>query len=367
MASVVIIHAADDTLPARALGEKLRLAKLEPVFEKAAGEERQNAVKNAAVAIVLWSPRSLSDQGVIADASFARSKGKMLQACMQSTQPPDQFRNDKAVNLTGWRGEDDFQAWRELADLVTRKAGVAPLPPPAPRPPSGFFQPGRPVDAPPPPRNPAQPQPRAQQQRPQQQRPQQAPRATPAAQRSAPTAAPRAAGGGGERKKGGGMAIALIALVAIAAAGGGGFFFWQQSQAGASASAWEAVDTGNANALRAFLANEPGQFRDEAETALAELDRTSFAAAMADGGIEALQAYLQDFPDSENALAARGRIAELQTAQQAAAPTPIDPAAQAPAPAADPVPAPPAPDQQGPTQIAPAPAPDTPAETPPPG
>ncbi|MBX3511933.1 MAG: toll/interleukin-1 receptor domain-containing protein, partial [Hyphomonadaceae bacterium] len=143
MPSVVILHAAEDALPARALAEKLRQAKLTPVIETGSGDAAREAVKSAVVTIALWSPRSVTQQALAEDAAFARGKSKLLHATMQSAQPPEQFRNDKPIDLTGWRGEDDFAPWRALADQVTSKAGVAPLPPPAPRPPSGFFQPGR--------------------------------------------------------------------------------------------------------------------------------------------------------------------------------------------------------------------------------
>ena len=108
MASVAIIHAAEDALPARALAEKLRQAKLTVVLEKNAGEEQRNAAKDAKVTVVLWSPRSNGQQALIEDAQFAKGKSKLLHACMQNAAAPDAFKNDKIINLTGWRVEDDF-------------------------------------------------------------------------------------------------------------------------------------------------------------------------------------------------------------------------------------------------------------------
>jgi hypothetical protein len=147
MATVAIIHAAEDTLPARALAEKLRAAKLSVQLELPPGEELREAVKGASAVVALWSPRSVEQSAVIDEVAAARAKG-VIHARMQNAANPAQFRNDKSIDLTGWRGEDEFPAWRELAKAVTAKAGVAPLPPPAPRPPSGFFQPGG-VNAPP--------------------------------------------------------------------------------------------------------------------------------------------------------------------------------------------------------------------------
>lgn len=321
MATVVVIHAADDTLPARALAEKLRQAQLSVIIEKQPGEELRNAVKSAAVTIALWSPRSTTQPALIEEVAAARGKTNIIHAGMQSAPAPEQFRGEPIVNLTGWRGEDDFPAWRELAQLVTSKAGVAPLPPPAPRPPSGFFQPGRPGEAGAPP---------APQQRPsQQQRTQPAPQQRTAATspRPQPQAAPRPApepratsAHDDEPKKGGnGLVIGIIAVVALAVIGGGAFYFMTQ-QGGQSAAAWEQVDRGDPDALRAFIETANGEARTEAQAALRELENNAYQEARAANTIEALQSFLADFPDSEHSIAARGRIAELQSLP----PTPVE-------------------------------------------
>lgn len=319
MPTVVIIHAADDTLPARALAEKLRQAKLTVVVEKQ-GEDLREAAKSAQAAVALWSPRSAADAAMVGDVTFVRGKSKLVHALMQNTPLPDAFRGDKAANLTGWRGEDDFLGWRDLAKLVTERAGVAPLPPPAPRVDSGFFAPGR-VDpanaanagaaAQTAPRRAATPPP--QRQAP----PQSAPRAAappprPAAPRTAPP--PRDYAPEPEReKKGGGMMIVIIALVVLVLGGGGGYFWWSQQQnAHAASTAWESIDRNDPGALRAFIASQSGPVKQEAQAALSQLEERSYEAASDTDTVEALQGFLHDFPDSQHALAARGRIAELQ-------------------------------------------------------
>ncbi|HRP10375.1 MAG TPA: hypothetical protein PLK37_05020 [Terricaulis sp.] len=313
MPSVVIIHAADDALPARALGEKLRLANLTPVIEKAPGEERQNAVKNAALAIALWSPRSVADAGVAGDVAFAAGRGQLVHACMQSVQPPGDFRGAEWVDLTGWRGEDEFPAWRQLAALATEKAGVAPLPPPADRPPSGFFQPGR--TAP-------QPQPQPQARAPE-------PVRAPPPPRPAPAAPPRAAAPPPrppeprEEKSGPNMALIGIITFVVVALAGGGWFFLTQSQSGAGAGEWAQVDQTDPDEIRAFIENASGGARSQAQAALNQLDQSRYAAAREADTIEALEAYVADFPRSEHTLAARGRIAELRSQPAAPAETPI--------------------------------------------
>lgn len=384
MATVAIIHAAEDALPARALAEKLRQAKLTVVLERQSGDDVRAAVKDAKVTVALWSPRAITQAPLVEDASFARGKSKLVHAVMQNAQVPDAFRGDPGVNLTGWRGEDDFAAWRDLAKLVTDRAGVAPLPPPQPRPASGFFQPGR-VNAdaeanaaaqppqpspaagsPTVPRAAAAPRPAPAPQAP---RPQPAPRpvaaAPPPQARSAPAPRPTPAAENAPAKKaGGGLVIGAIAAVVVLGLAGGGYYFYSQSQgASATATAWESIDHNDVNALRNFIDGDPGEYREEAQTALAALEQSRYAAARSEDSIAAYESFLNDFPSSENAIAARGRIAELQIAQPPAAdPALTDPAAGA-TPDPDLVPptaiAPPA--DEGPPSIAP-PAPEPSAE-----
>ena len=325
MPTVVIIHAAEDTLPARALAEKLRQAKLDVVLEKT-GDELRSALGSANLAIGLWSPRSTSQAELAEHASFAKGKTKLIHATMQSAPAPEPFRNEAAVNLTGWRGEDDFPAWRELAAQVTKLAGVAPLPPPAPKPPSGFFQPGIVPPA-------AQAAPGA---APRSAAPAQAPRqqASPP-QRQQQAAAPRPAHApraertssepASEKKGGAGMLIAIIAVVVLLL-GGGGYWFMTQNSSGGSA--YESVDASSPSALRAFLAGEPSAAdRERAQTALAELEQAALADARAANTVDAWEAFLRDFPDSGEAVYAQGQIQQLRL-QQNTAPPPLGPDGQ---------------------------------------
>ncbi|HVV32933.1 MAG TPA: hypothetical protein VHC73_06880 [Vitreimonas sp.] len=328
MATALIIHAPDDALPARALAEKLRAANLNVVLEKMPGDEVRDAAKNAQVILALWSPRSVSQATLIDDVAFARSKSKILHAQMQNAQTPAQFAGDQSVNLTGWRGEDEFAPWRELANLVTDRAGVAPLPPPAPRPASGFFTPGR-VEASTAPNAPA---PAAANMRaaPVQQAPRAAapPPPRPAAPRTAqpPQAPPPRAAAPprvdrpppgyepDEPKKGGmGMIIGIVALIVVLGGGAAGYMWWQgQQSAHASAAAFDQIDRNDPAALRAFISANSGAAKAQAQGALSELEERSYEAASDADTVDALQGFLHDFPDSQHALAARGRIAELQ-------------------------------------------------------
>lgn len=327
MATVVIIHAADDALPARALAEKLRAARLMPVLEKY-GEEVRAAARGANAVIALWSPRSAANRELVEDVAAARGAGAVTHARMQNTPLPGQFRDDVSFDLTGWRGEDDFRPWRDLADAITTKAGVAPLPA-APAGGSAFFQPGRPAGAG---EGAATQRPQApRQQAPRQQAPR--PAAAPASPQHSfpPRASTESAAEPG--KSGSPVMMIVIGAIALAVLGGGAFFLFGRGGGTQAATAWEEVARNDATALRAFIAGSPGEFRDDAETALAELEQQSFDAAQDADTIEGFEAFLADFPDSDNAIAARGRIAELRN--QPEPPTAVE--AIAPAETAEPV------------------------------
>lgn len=323
MATVVIVHAPEDTLPARALAEKIRQAKLDVVLEKT-GDEFRDAFKGVPVALALWSPRSVTAQQMSDDVTFAKSKTKVVHALMQNAKAPPPFTTEPSVDLTGWRGEDEFEPWRQLAKEITSKAGVPNLPPPTPRPPSGFFQPGAPPVAPAPQGAPAQQQrPAAQQQ----QRPAPAPQpqraAAPPPQRSAPPPRPapqaRQYEATAEPKKGGGMMmIAIITFVIVAALGGGGYWFWNQQQGSqAAATAWENIDPTDASAIRQFIAsNPPAAAKATAEQALVELEQQSWDAAQEAGDIATYEAFLRQFPDSTHAIEANGQIQSIRVREQ---------------------------------------------------
>jgi hypothetical protein len=310
MASVVIIHAPDDAMPARALADKVRRAGVSVVLEQPSGQPVRDAVSTAAAVIALWSPRSAANDEIVNDVLFARDACAVLHATMQNAAAPDLFGGEPAVNLTGWRGEDDFAAWRELGSWVTQAAGAPPLPTPQHRQAPGFFQPGRP-EAP----NTGADAPKVRRER-----------ATPLAidangpprleeeRRPPPLDRPPLEPETGNRSI---MTIA-IAAIAVAALGGGGIWYITQSGAASSAASWEQVDHDNADALRAFLAGRPGSWRDEAEDALAGLEERHYREARNADTIEAYQTFLQEFPDSNRfGLSARGRIAELRSAPTA--------------------------------------------------
>ncbi len=310
MATVVIVHAAEDALPARALAEKLSRSGVTPVFDTPAGPELREAIRKAAIVLALWSPRSNTQFDLIGEAQFAHDSGApLVHALMQNAPAPPAFAQSPAIDLTGWRGEDEFPPWRELAATLLGAAGVERTPAAA----TPFF-------------NPAAPAPTQ--------------RVVPIDTRAArepevETLAPHAHSAPYDpppidyepvrpqpERGGGGFMLGVIGATAILALGLGGFFLWRTLQSGASAPvAWEAVDKSNPFALRTYIdAATPGPLRDQARAALDRLEAQSLADARASDTIEAFERFLADFPESSHAIAARGRIAELRAS---AAPAPL--------------------------------------------
>ncbi|MET0182186.1 MAG: toll/interleukin-1 receptor domain-containing protein [Caulobacterales bacterium] len=364
MASVVIIHAAENALPARALAEKLRAMRLTPMIELPPGDALRQAVDEAIAVIGLWSPQSASQDGILAEVRHAGEK--LINARMQNTAAPSEFAAAPTIDLTGWRGEDSFPGWRALADQVAKMAGVAapPLRVDQPLPPPGFFNPGS-ANAPPAPR-PA-PNPRVAPAPP-------PPRPRPAPPRLVEDDAPP------EPKKAPNLAvIGIITFLIVAAVAVGGYFAYDQFQSSqASSVAWQELDKNDPAAIRAFIEAGAGSFQEEAETALDSLEVERLNEARARDTIQALERFLADFPDSRHSLEINGRIAELRSA--AATAPQVDPATGLPLdPNAPPVETPPAgtpgetsptappnepPSGDGPVTLTPPPPDPTPAPTP---
>jgi hypothetical protein len=349
MASVTILHAAENVLPARALADKLRELGLEVIMDLAPGDALREAERESLAAIALWSPQAARDGQLVAEAEHAFAQNKLVNARMQNAAAPTSVASAATVDLTGWRGQDDFTGWRTLAAELRGRAAAAATPPPRPPPPppapaarGGFFNPGAPPGppvqprVPPPPPDivlpPMNPPPRA------------APtveaapmagvddlawarptRTFEAPPRSQPRPRPE------EREPGRPnlVFIGIVTFVAVALMGVGGYAFWGYAQAERTAAqAWEALDKTNPLALRAFLdGDHVGSFREEAEVALEGLEVGRLNEARATDTIESLEAFLRDFPESRHALEINGRIAELRVAPVAAPAAPaIDPA-----------------------------------------
>jgi hypothetical protein len=324
MTRVVILHAADDSAPARALAEKLRMMRLSATYDEPPGPALREAMEDAICTLALWSPRSAARPDLIGEAAFAHNTGRLVHVRMHNAEPPLEFSLDPSVNLTGWRGEDEFPGWRDLAVAITHHldaaraaAAAAAAATAAPPPPPPVVAPPPPLVAPPPPvyvEPPVEPG-------------------------GAFHARPPAGGGIYDeppRERNSTLQLAVIGIVTfvvVAAVGIGGYALYQ-SQHGAAEAArlWRGTDQTDVDELRAFLASPfADRYRAEAEAALEGLELARLEEARREDTIEALTAFLDDFPESRHAVQVRGRIAELRQAGPSLA-TPDASALTAPAP-----------------------------------
>lgn len=215
----------------------------------------------ARVVVVLWSKRSIASSNVRHEAMIARDANKLLPVLIETLAPSDfpmGLYMVQALNLTNWNGDARADvAQRLLAELNARNASPQPL-----------------------------------------------------GQGSTPAPPPNNA-----------VAITIgitvaVALIALAV-------FGQRPDAAshdtADAAAWAQLDKTDPAALRSFQAGAEGDFRDQAEQVLAQLEESHFALAQEADSIEAFEAFLTDFPGSSHTNAARGRIVELR--QVAVAPS----------------------------------------------
>lgn len=142
-ARILILHVPENALHARALAGKLGSLPLRTVYEvPLQGQEIEEEMKLAGQVCAFWSPQSVGSSTLSMLARSAFDLGTLVNVTMINASAPESFGSAPTVNLTGWRGEDDYPPWRELAVHLTKVAGV-PLPPLVPRPASGFFKPGR--------------------------------------------------------------------------------------------------------------------------------------------------------------------------------------------------------------------------------
>jgi len=116
------------------------------------------------------------------------------------------------------------------------------------------------------------------------------------------------------------MLIGIITFIVVAVAGGGGYWYMTQN----NASAYASIDHDSVSALNDFLATDPPAADRQrsswlrAQDDLARLEEASLADARAANSIDAWEAFLRDFPNSDEAVFAQGQIQELRVQQSTA-------------------------------------------------
>ena len=120
MADVFISYARADEAVARRVAKALEREGLDVWWDEQLPAHRAYAdviernLKEARAVVVLWSRTAAASQWVRAEADFARTAGKLVQAQVDGTLPPMPFNQIQCANLKGWRGSPNHAGWTKL-------------------------------------------------------------------------------------------------------------------------------------------------------------------------------------------------------------------------------------------------------------
>ena len=85
-------------------------------------QEIEAVIRQARVAIVLWSRQSVESDWVREEANEAKQRGILLPISIDGAKPPFGFRNLHTIDLSGWNRDPASNALREVIELVLQKA-----------------------------------------------------------------------------------------------------------------------------------------------------------------------------------------------------------------------------------------------------
>ena len=124
MSEVFLSYARDDQSVARRVAKGLEAAGHDVWWDsqlpahRAYSEEIERRLEQAKAVVVLWSTSAVQSQWVRAEADFARSRGKLVQAQLDDGLPPMPFNQIQTASLKGWRGNVRHAGWEKLATSV---------------------------------------------------------------------------------------------------------------------------------------------------------------------------------------------------------------------------------------------------------
>ena len=140
MSEVFLSYARDDEAVARRVAKALEAAGYAVWWDaqlpahRAYSEIIEKRLEEAEAVVVLWSNSAARSQWVRAEADFARSHAKLVQAQLDSNLPPMPFNQIQCASLVGWRGGANHAGWRKMADSVATLVSGEEQPPAPPLP-----------------------------------------------------------------------------------------------------------------------------------------------------------------------------------------------------------------------------------------
>ena len=86
---------------------------------RAYGQIIEQRLRDADAVVVLWSEEAAQSEWVLAEADFARTEHKLVQAQLDDVLPPLPFNQIQCADLRGWRGHRKHKGWAKLAASVS--------------------------------------------------------------------------------------------------------------------------------------------------------------------------------------------------------------------------------------------------------
>ena len=129
MADVFISYKSEDRAAAKAYAEALAREGFsvwwDPVLRtgETYDEVIEGNLRQAALVVVLWSPRSVKSKWVRAEATIGERKGALLPVLIEACDRPIAFELLQTADLVGWAGDRADPRWRDfVADLQSALA-----------------------------------------------------------------------------------------------------------------------------------------------------------------------------------------------------------------------------------------------------
>lgn len=86
-------------------------------------QEIEDALKDSAAVLVLWSADSVRSAWVRDEAGYGRDAGKLIPFSLDGTEPPLGFRQFQSINLSRWKGHRNPQDAERIRRAIARVAG----------------------------------------------------------------------------------------------------------------------------------------------------------------------------------------------------------------------------------------------------
>jgi adenylate cyclase len=138
LADVFISYARTDEPAARRVAKALGAAGLDVWWDanlpahRSYSEVIERNLAEARAVVVLWSKTATGSQWVRAEADFARTAGKLVQAQLDGALPPMPFNQIQCADLKGWRGSPNHAGWVKLKGSVKALVSGEEQPSPTP-------------------------------------------------------------------------------------------------------------------------------------------------------------------------------------------------------------------------------------------